>query len=121
MQNLRPNWIVDSAGSAPRGDIDSNARAILQEIGLDAVGPAHDVREMPLQTYDLIVTLCSDEDVCPMLPAAVRDRVRHVPFEDPSRSFNASDKAENLDRYRLVRTQILEFCVELAAEFDDQS
>lgn len=105
-----PDWVVESAGSAPTGEIDPGARRILREIGLDISGPAHDLREMPLETYDLIVTLCADEDVCPVVPAHVRHRVRHVPFEDPSRNDDDLDESARWSRYRRVRDEIDAFC-----------
>lgn len=120
MKHLRPNWTVDSAGSVPRGDVDPKARLILQELGLDAVGPAQNVRSLPLDTYDLIVTLCSDEDICPILPLAIKERVRHVPFEDPSQLRDSGTELQPLARYREVRDQLLKFCQNIADELDKQ-
>ncbi len=108
-----PDWVVESAGSAPTGEIDPGARRILQEIGLDVGGPAHDLREMPLETYDWIVTLCADEDVCPVVPANVRHRVRHVPFEDPSKNADDLEESVRWARYRRVRDEIDRFCASL--------
>ena len=105
-----PDWLIESAGSAPSGEVDAGARQVLWEIGLDIEGPPLDLRDMPLETYDLIVALCSDEDVCPVVPVHVRRRVVHVPFDDPSRSDDACDDETRRARYRRVRDEIDRFC-----------
>ena len=118
LQNMCPQWIVQSAGSSPSGDVDPNVRSILREIGLDADGPGRNVRDMPLSTYDLIVTLCADEDVCPILPPAVRKRTLHVPFDDPSRNNEALNYEQRMQCYRNVRNQLEQFCSSIKTRFD---
>ena len=112
MRARRPGWEVVSAGSNPEGGVDPGAQDALREIGLDAVGPARNVFELPLERFDLIVTLCATEDLCPLLPAALRDRVLHVPFDDPSRGVS-HDETERRARYRRVRDAIDGFCATL--------
>ena len=56
-----PSWTIESAGSAPTGDVDPYAKAIVEELGLAVSSQAQTVSHLPLATYDLIVTLCSDE------------------------------------------------------------
>ena len=69
-----PSWTIESAGSAPTGDVDPYAKAIVEELGLAVSSQAQSVNNLPLETYDLIVTLCSDEDICAsLLPASVED------------------------------------------------
>ena len=65
---------------------------------------------LSLETYDLIVTLCSDEDICPLLPASVKDRVLHVPFVDPSQKVNELAPDDLFAHYRDVRDQLDAFC-----------
>lgn len=112
MRARRPGWEVVSAGSNPEGGVDPGAQDALREIGLEAVGPARNVFELPLERFDLIVTLCATEDLCPLLPAALRDRVLHVPFDDPSRGVS-HDETERRARYRRVRDAIDGFCATL--------
>ena len=112
MRARRPGWEVVSAGSNPEGGVDPGAQAALREIGLEAVGPARNVFKLPLERFDLIVTLCATEDLCPLLPAAVRARVLHAPFDDPSRGVS-QDETERRARYRRVRDAIDEFCTRL--------
>ena len=112
MRARRPGWEVVSAGSNPEGGVDPGAQAALREIGLEAVGPARNVFELPLERFDLIVTLCATEDLCPLLPAALRARVLHAPFDDPSRGVS-QDETERRARYRRVRDAIDGFCARL--------
>lgn len=112
MRARRPGWEVVSAGSNPEGGVDPGAQDALREIGLEAVGPARNVFELPLERFDLIVTLCATEDLCPLLPATLRDRVLHVPFDDPSRGVS-HDETERRARYRRVRDAIDGFCATL--------
>lgn len=112
MRARRPGWEVVSAGSNPEGGVDPGAQAALREIGLEAVGPARNVFELPLERFDLIVTLCATEDLCPLLPEALRARVLHAPFDDPSRGVS-QDETERRSRYRRVRDAIDGFCARL--------
>lgn len=89
----------------------------MREIGLEALGPARNVFELPLERFDLIVTLCATEDLCPLLPAALRDRVLHAPFDDPSRGVD-EDETERRARYRRVRNAIDDFCAKLVDELE---
>ena len=118
MRARRPDWEVVSAGSAPEGGVDPGAQEALREIGLEALGPARNVFELPLERFDLIVTLCAPEDLCPLLPAALRDRVLHAPFDDPSRGVD-EDETERRARYRRVRDAIDDFCARLVDELDE--
>ena len=105
-----PSWIIESAGSAPTGDVDPLAKIIVQEVGLDIDMPAQQVNLLPLETYDLIITLCADEDICPLLPHKVKDRVLHMPFEDPSLNSHDEPYEALIARYRRIRNQIDDFC-----------
>lgn len=118
MRARRPGWEVVSAGSNPEGGIDPGAQDALREIGLEAVGPARNVFELPLERFDLIVTLCATEDLCPLLPAELHDRVLHAPFDDPSHGVS-EDETERQARYRRVRDAIDDFCAKLVDELDE--
>lgn len=109
MRARRPQWTVASAGTSPEGGIDPGAVETLQEIGLCVEGPARNVRDLPLERFDLIVTLCAAEDVCLLMPKNLIGRVRRAPFEDPSE--NAPQNAdERQARYRRVRDEIDRYC-----------
>lgn len=83
-KSIHPLWMIDSAETIPAGDVDPLAIKVLNEAGLRIDGPARNVSAMPLEEYELIITLCSDEDLCPIVPESLKPRVRHVPFDDPS-------------------------------------
>lgn len=109
-KHIHPLWTIDSAGTNPSGDIDPLAAAVLNEVGLKIEGQAHSVSDMPLGEYDLIITLCSDEDVCPLVPESVKPRVKHIPFDDPSRLASTLEGEELLAAYRRTRGEIEAFC-----------
>ena len=116
-----PSWTIESAGSDPTGDVDPYAKAIVEELGIAVSSQAQSVRHLPLETYDLIVTLCSDEDICPLLPASVKDRVLHVPFVDPSQKVNELAPDYLFAHYRDVRDQLDAFCKTLDQALIKQS
>lgn len=116
-----PSWTIESAGSDPTGDVDPYAKAIVEELGLAVSSQAQSVRHLPLETYDLIVTLCSDEDICPLLPASVKDRVLHVPFVDPSQKVKQLALDDLIAHYRDVREQLDAFCKTLDQTLIKQS
>ena len=102
-------------------DVDPYAKAIVEELGLAVSSQAQSVNNLPLETYDLIVTLCSDEDICPLLPASVKDRVLHVPFGDPSQKVNQLAADDLIAHYRDVRDQLDAFCKTLDQTLIKQS
>jgi arsenate reductase len=71
------------------------AVAAMREIGVDISGHrSKRVDEYLDQEFDVVVTVCADYESCPIPPRA--KRVRHWPFEDPSRG-------EGIEAYRNVR------------------
>jgi thioredoxin type arsenate reductase len=97
---LAPEGVrVWSAGSQP-SRVHPLAIQVMQEVGIDVSGQhSKSVDDVPWREADTVITLCGEE-VCPVLPAAVR-RV-HWPLPDPS----AAPEADRLRVFRDVRDEI---------------
>ncbi len=111
-RELFPHWTILSAGSAPEGGVHPDALRTLLEVGLTSSGPGRRIDDLPLAEFDLIVTLCDDEETCPRL-AAVRERVLHKPFEDPSRLPADTSAGIRAEAFRHLRERLKAFCLEL--------
>ena len=71
---------------------------VLGEVGIDISGArSKGMDEIHLERADLVVTLCAEE-VCPVLPAAVRRL--HWPLKDPAEAWG---EEEMLLRFRETR------------------
>lgn len=93
-----PGFRFLSAGSSP-GTVHPLAVEALREVGMDiSHHQPKGLDEIPLAEVDTIVTLCSEE-VCPVVPAAVRQL--HWPLPDPAQA-QGSD-AERLAAFRTTR------------------
>ena len=89
--------IVLSAGSNP-WRVHPMAVRVLGEVGIDISGArSKGMDEIHLERADLVVTLCTEE-VCPMVPAAVRRL--HWPLKDPAEAWG---EEEMLLRFRETR------------------
>jgi arsenate reductase (thioredoxin) len=107
-RKLLPGWQAFSAGSRPRGSVDANAIAVMQEVGIDissqsskgfdALVPGHDpdcrtIGSCPGE-FDYVVTM-GCKDGCPFVPAM------------HSFDWDIPDPAgKDLDFYRHVRDMI---------------
>jgi arsenate reductase len=101
-------WRVFSAGSHP-ARVSRRAIEVMGEIGVDiSQHYSKGMDEVPLDTADLIVTLCAEE-VCPVVPGAVRKL--HWPLQDPAQS--TGPKEEQLAAFRKTRDEIAARLAEL--------
>ena len=67
----------------------------MREIGIDiSVQRSKSVEELMNDEFDTVVTVCGEYESCPIPPK--NKRLRHWPFEDPSRG-------EGIEAYRNVR------------------
>jgi protein-tyrosine-phosphatase len=92
---LLPDWQAFSAGSRPRGSVDANAIAVMQEVGIDISGSASKgFGGLPVKAFDYVVTM-GCKDGCPFVPAK------------ESFAWDIPDPAsKDLDFYRKVRDMI---------------
>ena len=85
---------VHSAGAQPTY-VRRLAIEAMAEIGIDISRQrSKRVEDLPRYGFGIVVALCSENEMCP-LPAKL-GRLRHWPFEDPSRG-------EGIEAYRNVR------------------
>lgn len=95
---------VTSAGSRPT-QVNPRAIAVMQEAGIDISSHhAKSVDSVLAQDVDLVITLCAEE-VCPVLPGAVRRL--HWPIPDPVTDAPDLDEESHLARFRAARDQIM--------------
>ena len=94
-------WTVYSAGSHP-GRLSSRAVTVMKELGIDITKQySKGMDEVPLETADLIVTLCAEE-VCPIVPGAVKKL--HWPLGDPNGAPRTDE--QQLAAFRKTRDEI---------------
>ena len=92
-----PGTMALSAGSNP-WRVHPMAIRVLAEVGIDISGArSKGMGEIHIERADLVVTLCAEE-VCPLVPAAVRRL--HWPVEDPAEAWG---EEEMLVRFRETR------------------
>ena len=103
-----PDYEFLSAGSDP-GTLNPLAVRVLDEIGIDiSAHRAKDISSMPLETVDVIVTLCAEE-VCPVVPGATHRL--HWPLPDPAAV--GGSIAEQVAAFRETRDRLREQLPEL--------
>jgi len=103
-RHLAPDGIkIYSAGTLPK-EIHPLAVRVMKEAGIDISGQrAKGIEAIPIETIDLLITLCGEaEEACPA-PAARVER-RHWPLRDPA--FAPGTEEERLRIFREVRDQI---------------
>lgn len=84
-----------SAGSKPKGDVDSNAIKVIQEMGIDiSLYISKGFDELPIRNFDYVVTL-GCKDICPFFPAE-----KHIEWhiDDP--------KSKDISSFRHTRDDI---------------
>ena len=101
--------VASSAGSRPRGQVDSQAMTVMQEQGLDLRRhSSKGLSQLPQQVWDVVVSMgCGEE--CAAIPAK-----QHVAWQipDPAR--------QPLEVYRQVRDVIEQAVGTLLEQLDDQ-
>ncbi len=98
-----------SAGIEKHG-LNPKALQVMAESGIDISGhTSKTTRELPLQDFDYVVTVCSDADTnCPYFPA--KTRIVHHGFDDPPKlATDAKTEEDILSHYRRVRDEIRGF------------
>lgn len=68
-RKLLPDWHAYSAGSKPRGSIDTRAIEVMNEAGIDLFAQkSKGFSELPVAEFDYVVTM-GCKDGCPFVPA----------------------------------------------------
>jgi len=94
---------IFSAGTLPKA-IHALAVRVMKEAGIDISGQrAKGIEAIPIETIDLLITLCGEaEEACPALAAKVERQ--HWPLPDPALAPGTEE--EQLKIFREVRDQI---------------
>lgn len=101
---LAPNGFeIFSAGTLPK-EIHPLAVRVMKEAGIDISGQrAKGIEAIPIETIDLLITLCGEaEEACPVLAAQVERQ--HWPLRDPALAPGTED--EQLKIFREIRDEI---------------
>jgi len=107
---------VYSAGSHPAGVVHPMAIEVMKESGINIRrNKSQHWDELPVQRYDLIITLCDHaEQYCPLVPAANGDRL-YIPFPDPIRVTGSKQIIKQA--FRESREQIAETLLPVIEEW----
>jgi arsenate reductase (thioredoxin) len=100
---MADRWEAFSAGSQPAGYVHPVAIQVLSEIGIDHHGRSKSLDEFLGQSFDLVITLCGQEDdQCPVWLGQGKNL--HNPFPDPAKVNRSA--AAKLAAFREVRDGI---------------
>jgi protein-tyrosine-phosphatase len=100
-RHLSPHGIeVASAGTAPAGALHPLAIQTMAEVGLDLSQiRSKSLADMPMDRYDVVVTLCDGAILLPVPPGVARV---HWPLPDPT----TTTVEEELDAFRHLRDDL---------------
>lgn len=113
-----PGVRIASAGSRPTA-LNPYAVSVLAEIGIDIAGQrAKGMESVAVETFELVVTLCAEEE-CPVLPPG--SRRLHWPIDDPAAHAPEASPQAILTRFRRARDAIAARLDELAVAFRSAS
>jgi arsenate reductase len=105
MTNALPEgkWKAFSAGTVPAGFVHPMALRVLEEAGIHHQGVSKSVDVFKGQSFDLVVTVCSDaEENCPVWLG--KGRKLHISLEDPGAV--KGDEETRLNAFRQTREEI---------------
>jgi arsenate reductase (thioredoxin) len=101
---LGDQWEAHSAGSHPTGYVHPLAVKSLAELGIDHQGRSKSIDEFRGQSFDVVVTLCDqDDEECPVWLG--KGKNLHNPFFDPAKV--TGSEAEKMKAFRKVRDEII--------------
>lgn len=107
---------IYSAGSNPSGVVHPMAIDVLQEIGINIRrNRSRHWEELPVDDFDLIITVCDHADaLCPLVPAERGER-RHIPFADPIMATGTPEQVRQA--FRETREQIADQLIPVIEEW----
>jgi len=96
---------VESAGTLPASEVNSNAVKVMGEAGIDiSSNSPKSVVKFLNDEWDYVITVCDDaNETCPVFLGKVRHRM-HFGFEDPSNA-TGSEKFI-MSEFRRIRDEI---------------
>jgi len=105
LQSFDENLTVCSAGTQTSGKLNTNAVAVMNEIGIDISHHTSDSVEKYLNDeWDYVITVCGGaNETCPAFIGKVKHRI-HIGFDDPSHAIGTDDFIWS--EFRRVRDEI---------------
>jgi arsenate reductase len=100
---LGERWQAYSAGTHPVGYVHPHALYVLAEVGIKYEGRSKSITDLPVQDFDLVITVCdSAAEECPLwLGKAKR---MHYSFPDPAKTEGSLEEVQAA--FRSVRDAI---------------
>ena len=105
LKSFDPELEVFSAGTKPAENVNINAVAVMNEIGIDlSKYEPENVTKYLDQSFDYVITVCDNaKETCPIFVGKVKNRI-HIGFEDPADAKGTSE--EIITIFRKVRDEI---------------
>ena len=105
LQSFDSNLQVYSAGTKPAARVNARAVEAMAEVGIDISSHRPtDVAAYLNDTWDYVITVCSNADAtCPVFAGKVGKRM-HIGFDDPSDAVGSEDYVKS--EFRRVRDEI---------------
>lgn len=105
LQSFDDTIEVCSAGTQPAEQVNPNAIAVMQEIGIDLSGHTPtSVSQYLDQEWDYVITVCGNaNETCPVFAGKVKHRL-HIGFNDPSETVGTDEFIKN--EFRRIRNEI---------------
>ncbi len=105
LKQLRPDWLIQSAGTRAEQRVNPNAVEVMNEVGIDISHQAPKSVDLFLdEAFDYVITVCDGaKEICPVFTGQVMHRI-HIGFEDPAEA--RGSREEVLPVYRKVRDEI---------------
>jgi len=100
--DMEHHWQAFSAGSVPAGFVHPYVLKVLEEVGIHHKGTSKSVESFRGQAFDLVITVCNDEENCPVWLG--EGKQLHLAFPDPSK-VDGSDE-QKLAAFRKLRDDI---------------
>jgi len=105
LQSFDKKLNVYSAGTEPASKVNSNAIAVMSEVGIDISNHTpQNVSSYLNEEWDYVITVCGGaNETCPAFIGQVKNRI-HIGFEDPSLAMGSDDFIRN--EFRRIRDEI---------------
>lgn len=105
LESFDPTLYVRSAGTEASGQLNTQAVAVMKEIGIDISHHTSDQVEQYLSDeWDYVITVCGGaHEACPAFTGKVKNRI-HIGFDDPSHAVGTDEFIWS--EFRRVRDEI---------------
>lgn len=115
LKQLRPQWLVSSAGTHPAATVNPYTIRVMYEIGMDISGAqTKNVAQFISDSFDYVITVCDHaRESCPVFLGQVGEMI-HMGFEYPAEAIG--EEKYILSVYRRIRDEIEQRLREFVSE-----